>query len=162
MPLPYPSWNVVYGEIPAASKWSQLGANDDALAAGTAFTDRAIKSEAIDFDTFASDPEWDSGWINVTFAGGWGSNGGAIVGYRMIGGTVSFRGQATRAGGLDASTIFTLPPAFWPAVQRIFTGPGSSLNYGKVVVNTNGTVNLGALPAGGSYIGLDPVAYAVG
>lgn len=42
MPLPNPGWNVVYGEIPAASKWSQLGANDDALAAGTGLNDLAI------------------------------------------------------------------------------------------------------------------------
>lgn len=40
--LPYPNWNVVYGEIPAASKWSQLGANDDALSAGTGILDDAI------------------------------------------------------------------------------------------------------------------------
>ena len=39
MALPNPGWNVVYGEIPAASKWSQLGANDDALAAGTGMND---------------------------------------------------------------------------------------------------------------------------
>lgn len=42
MPVPNPGWNVVYGEIPAATKWSQLGANDDALAAGTGISDGAI------------------------------------------------------------------------------------------------------------------------
>lgn len=47
MPLPNPGWNVVYGEIPAASKWSQLGANDDALAAGTGFNTGAIPATAL-------------------------------------------------------------------------------------------------------------------
>lgn len=47
MPVPYPGWNVVYGEIPAASKWSQLGANDDALAAGTALNDNAVVNRHI-------------------------------------------------------------------------------------------------------------------
>lgn len=40
--IPYPGWSVVYGEIPAASKWSQLGANDDALANGTGLDDLSI------------------------------------------------------------------------------------------------------------------------
>lgn len=47
MPVPNPGWNVVYGEIPAASKWSQLGANDDALAAGTGISDDAILTRHI-------------------------------------------------------------------------------------------------------------------
>lgn len=47
MALPNPGWNVVYGEIPAASKWSQLGANDDALAAGTGLNDLAIATAKI-------------------------------------------------------------------------------------------------------------------
>lgn len=42
MGLPYPGWNVVYGEIPAASKWSQIGADLDALAAGTGLNDAVI------------------------------------------------------------------------------------------------------------------------
>lgn len=38
MALPTPGWNVVFGEIPAASKWTQLGQNDDALQNWSAFT----------------------------------------------------------------------------------------------------------------------------
>lgn len=47
MSLPYPGWNVVYGEIPAATKWSQLGANLDALAAGTGMNDNSVGSRII-------------------------------------------------------------------------------------------------------------------
>lgn len=36
--IPYPSWSVNPGDTPAASKWNQLGANDDALANGTGFS----------------------------------------------------------------------------------------------------------------------------
>lgn len=42
MALPYPGWNVVYGATPTAAYWSQLGANDDALAAGTGFNSSAV------------------------------------------------------------------------------------------------------------------------
>lgn len=33
-----PAWSVVFGEQPTAAKWSELGANDDALANGSAFS----------------------------------------------------------------------------------------------------------------------------
>lgn len=42
MSLPWPSWSVVFGEQPTAAKWSELGANDDALAAGTGLNDGAL------------------------------------------------------------------------------------------------------------------------
>lgn len=45
--LPTPSWSVVYGETPSASKWSELGANDDALATGAGIDDLAILTRHI-------------------------------------------------------------------------------------------------------------------
>lgn len=40
--LPTPNWAVVYGEVPSASKWSQLGTNDNSLATGSGIDDLAI------------------------------------------------------------------------------------------------------------------------
>lgn len=40
--LPSPSWAVIYGETPSATRWSELGDNDDALATGAGIDDFAI------------------------------------------------------------------------------------------------------------------------
>lgn len=40
--LPSPSWAVIYGETPSATRWSELGENDDALATGAGIDDLAI------------------------------------------------------------------------------------------------------------------------
>lgn len=45
--LPTPNWSVVYGEVPSASKWSQLGGNDNALALGTGWDDNVILNRHI-------------------------------------------------------------------------------------------------------------------
>lgn len=46
--LPSPGWAVVYGETPAADRWSELGENDDALATGVGLDDSAIKTRHLD------------------------------------------------------------------------------------------------------------------
>lgn len=40
--LPSPGWAVIYGETPSATRWSELGDNDDALATGAGIDDAAI------------------------------------------------------------------------------------------------------------------------
>lgn len=40
--LPSPSWAVIYGETPSATRWSELGENDDSLATGAGIDDLAI------------------------------------------------------------------------------------------------------------------------
>lgn len=45
--LPTPNWAVVYGEVPSASKWSQLGTNDNALATAAGIDDLAILTRHI-------------------------------------------------------------------------------------------------------------------
>lgn len=40
--LPSPGWAVIYGETPSATRWSELGDNDDALATGVGIDDLAI------------------------------------------------------------------------------------------------------------------------
>lgn len=40
--LPSPGWAVIYGETPSATRWSELGDNDDALATGAGIDDNAI------------------------------------------------------------------------------------------------------------------------
>ena len=40
--LPSPGWAVIYGETPSATRWSELGDNDDSLATGAGIDDLAI------------------------------------------------------------------------------------------------------------------------
>ena len=40
--LPSPGWAVIYGETPSATRWSELGDNDDALATGAGIDDDAL------------------------------------------------------------------------------------------------------------------------
>lgn len=40
--LPSPGWAVIYGETPSATRWSELGDNDDALATGAGIDNLAI------------------------------------------------------------------------------------------------------------------------
>lgn len=62
--LPSPGWAVIYGETPSATRWSELGDNDDALATGAGIDDLAILTRhiaalgitypKIDFSSFTS------------------------------------------------------------------------------------------------------------
>lgn len=45
--LPSPGWAVIYGETPSATRWSELGDNDDALATGAGIDDNAILARHI-------------------------------------------------------------------------------------------------------------------
>lgn len=45
--LPSPGWAVIYGETPSATRWSELGDNDDALATGAGIDDLAILNRHI-------------------------------------------------------------------------------------------------------------------
>lgn len=45
--LPSPSWAVVYGEVPSATRWSELGLNDNSLATGAGIDDLAILTRHI-------------------------------------------------------------------------------------------------------------------
>lgn len=47
MSLPFPGWNVVFGETPTAAKWSELGSNDDGLAAGTGLNTNAVTADKL-------------------------------------------------------------------------------------------------------------------
>lgn len=40
--IPSPGWAVIYGETPSATRWSELGDNDDALATGAGLDDNSI------------------------------------------------------------------------------------------------------------------------
>lgn len=55
MSLPNPGWSVVAFEVPTAAKWSDLGENDDALAAGTGLNDDAVTATKIDWASTGAD-----------------------------------------------------------------------------------------------------------
>ncbi len=49
--LPSPGWAVIYGETPSATRWSELGDNDDALATGAGIDDLAILTRHLAADS---------------------------------------------------------------------------------------------------------------
>lgn len=57
--LPSPSWAVIYGETPSATRWSELGENDDALATGAGIDNLAIVARHM-----AADSVSPAAWTN--------------------------------------------------------------------------------------------------
>lgn len=58
--LPSPGWAVIYGETPSATRWSELGDNDDALATGAGIDDLAILTRHLAAGA-ATDDKWRNG-----------------------------------------------------------------------------------------------------
>lgn len=148
--LPNPGWSVVYGEVPAASKWSQLGANDDALSNGSGLIDNALITRHYTNGS-VTDPKWRNG--------------------------VAFR--ATTSQSITAQqnvTSFTeefdLGSNFNPATG-VFTAPHNGiyqLNVNLAIIDVSGRIHSrifagGALVAFGFGVGTatthDPAANAV-
>lgn len=83
----------------------------------------------------------DTGWINATYSGAWGTSNSMPVRYRRLDGVVYVEGEAT--GGTAASTIFTLPAGFQPAIQlkrAVVNADGTA--YYRAIIATNGNVSV--------------------
>lgn len=104
----------------------------------------------------------DTGWINPTLLNSYVVTNARTVSYRKTGNKVAFRGQIGKSP-LDGNPMFILPVGFRPptGMAHIFTVPGSSINIGKIQITDDGIVNLGGIPAGGSYVGLDAVLFTI-
>jgi hypothetical protein len=93
-------------------------------------------------------------WTNVTFQNGWanGVAGTQNAQYRRFGDMIQLRGYV--AMGTNSTTIFTLPVGFRPPGSldipaNNWNSPNTS--YGRIYVNTDGTVN-GYVSSGGGYL----------
>lgn len=81
----------------------------------------------------------DSGWINATLGGGWGTSAGLTAKYRRKNGVVYLTG---RLSGGAAGTMFTLPAGFRPAQACLFivANGTNATSPAAVTINTDGTV----------------------
>lgn len=89
----------------------------------------------------------DSGWITTTYEDSFANYNGSSASapkYRKIGNIVSITGIATPASELEAgvtATLFTLPKGYRPTInQNSRLMQGSSKNYWRLTINTDGTV----------------------
>lgn len=109
MSLPFGGWSVVFGEIPTAAKWSELGANDDALAAGTGLNAGVITPDKLMSGAATSWTwqTWVPTWTNLTE----GTSPTTSYRYTQVGKTVMFSMQLEfgTSPSVTANPLFTLP-----------------------------------------------------
>jgi hypothetical protein len=97
-----------------------------------------------------SNPAFGSGWSNV-------GSGNDELAFRAIGtpwDKVEIKGYVANGTGSNTAAIFTLPAAYRPASQQIFTcteNPGSPVMV-TVVVQTNGQVKTFNAAGAGDYV----------
>lgn len=150
--LPTPNWSVVYGEVPSASKWSQLGGNDNSLALGTGIDDLAIlarhiallavKGKNIDHPTF----NWATNKPGIT-----NTNATGGFGFTPLGG-----------GGLTQTFAAVNGVKYLIEVSSSFVAPGSSMQYdlgaqigSTLIIDnicTNGAATVVGIPMNGRTI----------
>lgn len=83
----------------------------------------------------------DTGWINATYSGAWGTSSSMPVRYRRRNGVVYVEGEAT--GGSAASTIFNLPAGYRPTTQlkRMAVNADGTAYY-RAIIATGGNVSV--------------------
>ena len=170
MALPHPGMDAVPFTPLTAEFLDSMIENIESLSSGTGFengaittnsiANAAITSPKIDFTTFPTDTDWDSGWITPSFQNGYSAANGTTVSYRKVGGIVYLRGQVGKST-MDNLTMFTLPAGYRPAFTRIYTVPGSAGYHAKFVINADGTVYQVGI-TGGTYIGIDAANFIAG
>jgi len=111
--LPTPSWSVVYGEVPSASKWSELGENDDSLATGAGVDSLAIINRHVGLGSILPNNllagasslnthAWDNYTPTLTDIGL--GNGVMVAKYIQIGKTIHVAGSITLGSTSSVST----------------------------------------------------------
>lgn len=143
--LPYPGWNVVFGATPTAAYWSELGANDDALAAGTGLNNGAITFTSLLSTIFGG---------QVSTQTNSGSAGGTMK-YINLGGIKllwALSGSVSTAAS-STSYNFTLPTGFFTTVTTsIATAalPSGFADQFATIASQNTTTVAIYLTSGGS------------
>lgn len=101
-------------------------------------------------------------WQAVTsFGSGWSAGISPMCRLLAGQGDVELKGQVVNTSAASGQTMFTLPAAFSPTVERDLTGVcvtaagGSSYGSYSLRINTNGTAVLYNLPSGGHTFSLD-------
>lgn len=100
------------------------------------------------------EPQYTNGWTAV------GSSEGGIAFYKDSYGIVHIQGNAKHSGA-SATSVFTLPPGYRPAVDLFFPAfAGGAAPVASVDVEPNGLVTV--FPTATSYIGLSAISFRVG
>lgn len=83
-------------------------------------------------------------WINLTLQNGWVNYGGTEpnAGYTKIGREVRLRGIIKNGTTTSNVTVFTLPSGYRPATKAYSVTLCSGNGSLRVLINTDGTVNL--------------------
>lgn len=92
-----------------------------------------------------------SAWINMPYTSPWADYTTPLVyapgQYRRVADRIEFQGLITSATANSGQTMFTLPSGFLPPYANICICMMNNL-YGRVDINPNGTVTLGAVATG--------------
>lgn len=159
--MTYNAWSVVFGELPTAAKWNQLGTNDSGFKDGTNFDDSIVLPKHL-MTGAGSSWAWQS-WTptltNITL----GNGTITYAKYTQIGKLVHYRirivvGSTTTA--TDPPTI-SVPVTVNGDYSDLVAGFGTGAFYDAssgavyqltVLYRTSGTgLSFGVLAAGGTY-----------
>jgi len=98
------------------------------------------------------EPPYTNGWAAI------GTSEGGVSFYKDSYGIVHLQGNATHSGA-SATSVFTLPAAYRPAVDLFFPGYGPA-GVVSIDVEPNGAVTV--FPTATTYIGLSSISFRVG
>lgn len=93
---------------------------------------------------FAGAGSSDTGWVNLTYQGGFDSSNGGQAAYRRIGSQVFLKGGANKGTDFTttAETVAVLPSGARPGQTERFASYGAGGRIGRVEIETNGNINV--------------------
>jgi len=169
--LPYDGQAVSPFDTITAAFTNETIANIEAVASGTGLGDGAVETAKIkDLNVTTAkladgavtpDKLGDSGWLTATIGANYTGSDGR---YRKICTTVYLKGQLLRTSGnvTVSETLMTLPVGYRPTQQMIFIGAGVGASIAKIIVNTDGSVVVGASPTvATTYLFVDLISFQV-
>ena len=165
MSLPYPTKVVLPFDIATAQDMNERHANDVALASGSGLDNDAVTADKIDFSTFASNTNWDTGWVDITSYNS-SYNSSSSVQVRRVGSVVKFRGAMIRNTGnvTNGDSFFTIVGVPLPTLQnQAFLGAGTGGTTVKFNINnSNGALTCLGVNGTTTYGRVDNISYFIG
>lgn len=105
----------------------------------------------------------DSGWINITLAGGWAVSGGITPQYRKVGSRVYLRGKIQIANANNNTKFWNIPSGYRPTDVTILPATGAAFGVGIAHVYSNNLTeafaNDAVTTSGTSIVVLDNVSW---